>query len=362
MAPKLKPPPKPPIPVPVSIHSVFANPDDIQYLSDEDALSPAHFGGGEAAVPSKHRPRSSAEPTEDAFGPPPTKDDALGPHLPEDASGPPQTDYADDDAAANDVAYVQQLIVAEDAAYVLELLERESAAELAALTPAVQPQVPSAPPAIAPAPAQDAMSEMLFLMRQQQADMDALKQELAAQRERAKQNEVKHAAEAHLRAIAAQDVANRGRVMPIGPFVPAPLVKSPAPKPNVVSATLPKSQVSRSSQADEQPAPKAARPDPGAKKAAAEGADVRHAPPTLRLPEPKKKRAATPPVPDDVNSDEDVIVITKQKASAQRGSDPEPTPPKAKQTLPPLPMLPPCPVHQPALASAPDPPSNSSMT
>ena len=179
MAPKLKPPPKPPIPVPVSIHSVFTNPDDIQYLSDEDALSPAHFGGGEAAVPSKHRPRSRAEPTEDAFGPPPNKDDALGPHLPEDASGPPQTDYADDDAAANDVAYVQQLIVAEDAAYVLELLERESAAELAALTPAVQPQVPSAPHAIAPAPAQDAMSEILFLMRQQQADMDALKQELA---------------------------------------------------------------------------------------------------------------------------------------------------------------------------------------
>ena len=99
MASKPKPPSKPTVHVPVSI--AFATPDDIQYLSDEPSppLSPTTHSGGEAAVPSKRRPRprTAAESTEDAFGPlPNSTDDALGPRLSEDASGPPQSDYADD--------------------------------------------------------------------------------------------------------------------------------------------------------------------------------------------------------------------------------------------------------------------------
>ena len=99
MAPKLKPPSEPPVHVPVSIS--FATPEDIQYLSDEPSppLSPTTHSGGKAAVPSKRRPRprTAVESTEDAFGPPRNPDDALGPRLPEDVSGPPPTDYADDE-------------------------------------------------------------------------------------------------------------------------------------------------------------------------------------------------------------------------------------------------------------------------
>ncbi len=107
MAPKPKPPPKSTAHVPVSI--AFATADDIQYLSEDPSppLSPTTHSGGEAAVPSKRRPRprATAEITEDAFGPPPNlNDDALGPRLSEDASGPPQSDYADEDAAIEDVA------------------------------------------------------------------------------------------------------------------------------------------------------------------------------------------------------------------------------------------------------------------
>ena len=404
MAPK-KLPPKPTVPA-----RTMTLTEDIQYLS-EDATSPppSPTHGGEAAVPSA-KPRPNPE---DAFGPPPPHDDALGPHPPEDALGPPQSaDAADNDSIADDAAFVQQLLAAEDAAFVQQLLERESAAELAALTeqqnapahkaaaiasereralelaaflneatvarraalqvaaaqlraasmqpqapatplqpPAVQPQAPPAPLAVAPAPPQDALGQILLMLQQQRDDTEALKLELARQRGQAKQQNVKHAAEAHLRAMVAQDVAARGRVMPIGAYVPAGIVSDPA-VPNTPikpTITLLKPQVSRSSQAEEQPAPKTATLDPGARKAAAEGFDARHAPPTQKLPPPKKTRAVTPPIPDNetyqVNSDEEVSVLpppTNNKPNASTQRVPEHVP-KAKQAHAPLPMPPPQP-------------------
>jgi hypothetical protein len=147
-----------------------------------------------------------------ATSPPSSDEDASGPPL-EDASGPPQ---------------------AEDAS--------GPPPSLPADVPAAE--APLAVDDIAP-PAPSELAQVLAALAAQAQQMLVLQAELKEQKRAAKAAEKAHADEGHIRAMVAKADAEKGRVMPIGPFVPAGLIPDP-PSPG---GSTPRG-VSRASQVD----------------------------------------------------------------------------------------------------------------
>lgn len=220
------------------------------------------------AKKAKQPSRSPHSSDEDASGPP--QEDASGPPQGEDASGPPLDIPVDVPAAP--------------------------------AQPAIDDLAPPAPSELA---------QVLAALAAQAQQMLALQAELKEQKRVAKAAEKAHADEGHIRAMLAQAEAEKGRVMPIGAFVPAGLIPDP-PSPG-----LPPSGVSRASQADPSrgPAPtteekkRARAAFTGGGGAAASrlystepGAWAAEMPPRPILLKPAtlpKARSTTPPLPKD---------------------------------------------------------------
>lgn len=263
-------------PAPPARAAVTPIDEEITYLSeeeDEDLRENPDYSG--AAEDQPHSRTTSALES-DASGPPLTIDDAFGPRH-------------DEANAAAAPAALQTALQQESEHELLALGQT-----LAAQPPNPVPQVSSAAAPQGSAPAPDALVQILLMLQQQQQATAAMQEELREQKRQIKQRDTAHAEEAHLRAVVAQDAAIRGRTMPVGEFVPAPLVHAPQ------SPASPGS-VSRSSQANtNEMMPPSATQVTAARAAelilVREG-DVRPSPQIQHLPPPKKARAITPPLP-----------------------------------------------------------------
>ena len=255
--------------------------------------------------PPPRSPLSSEEEAEDALGPPLPPQ----PHEAEDAPGPPLVGEAEEPAAI----------------------------EPAGANPAPAEEPPPAVPS--------ELAQVLAALAAQAQQMLGLQAEIQEQKQAAKAAAKAHSEEAHIRASLAQTAAEKGRVLPVGPFIPAGLVADPV-SPSKVPVPA---GTSRASQVDPASGP---APTTTEKKRAREAftggggaavpklytasGEVDMPPRTMHLKPPTppaKPRPVTPPLPAEQVNVTNVDSSSEAESCGETPAKASPAPPASPSAI-----------------------------